>query len=486
MKSFVEAMMVAQWSAEFSKSMNQNLVRTRDINAGTRNLNGFVNKVKAGVEEEGSCLIAVGKFDVSNKLSGHALLCYDVEEATDSVRLLVYDCNYPGDASHTLTVRRNNAGNYTAWQYNLGGVNGVWGTHMDNSALSCVPYSVLLGIWQNRGKLNSNTCLMSVNSQNVSIVSITGDEVAKIENGELVTESEDVFAVPSLDMIPSSDSLFYLPEDFYTVTDYDNTPSFEVSMCTADLGAEVATSSSSVFIALDSTDGYNYVSLPEATIGSSYSVDMSGGKNTVSVSGIGIGQTIEVTNSRSAGISIAGSGTIGSLMINGEEQITHTYTISAFAGKGGSINPAGDSTIVAGGSLEYQIECEPGYIISDVLMDGKSIGAQSVVNFSAVKADHTISVSFRKAGGIVSAQLTDNLSLTVKGECSTDAFLVVSVYAPDGQMKCVSSIADINQGEFSKTLSFSTTPTGGDKIKVFLVSKNTFAPLSEMTVINVK
>ena len=70
-----------------------------------------------------------------------------------------------------------------------------------------------------------------------------------------------------------------------------------------------------------------------------------------------------------------------------------SYTITASAGNGGTINP-GTTTVNCGGSQTYTIVPNEGYMISDVLVDGQSVGSQSTFTFSNVTADHTISATF--------------------------------------------------------------------------------------------
>ncbi|MBF0559190.1 MAG: C10 family peptidase [Nitrospirae bacterium] len=73
----------------------------------------------------------------------------------------------------------------------------------------------------------------------------------------------------------------------------------------------------------------------------------------------------------------------------------NTYTIAATAGTGGSISPAGVTTVNYGGSQTYTISASTGYSISNVVVDGVSKGAISTYTFSNVTANHTISATFQ-------------------------------------------------------------------------------------------
>jgi hypothetical protein len=72
-----------------------------------------------------------------------------------------------------------------------------------------------------------------------------------------------------------------------------------------------------------------------------------------------------------------------------------TYTITAKAGSGGSISPAGASTIIKGGSQTYTITPKAGNHIADVLIDTVSQGPTATWSFSNVTANHTIKAYFK-------------------------------------------------------------------------------------------
>lgn len=83
-----------------------------------------------------------------------------------------------------------------------------------------------------------------------------------------------------------------------------------------------------------------------------------------------------------------------------------TYTITATAGTGGQITPAGSNTVTHGASQSFTITPDHGYQIADVNVDGVSIGAQAVYTFTHVTANHTIEATF-KAVPVVELTLND-------------------------------------------------------------------------------
>ena len=78
-----------------------------------------------------------------------------------------------------------------------------------------------------------------------------------------------------------------------------------------------------------------------------------------------------------------------------EEKIP-TYTITATAGTGGSITPAGVTTVQEGGSQSYTIKADSGYHISDVKVNGVSGGAVESYTFTNVRSNQTIAVTFSR------------------------------------------------------------------------------------------
>jgi len=71
------------------------------------------------------------------------------------------------------------------------------------------------------------------------------------------------------------------------------------------------------------------------------------------------------------------------------------YTITASAGGGGSISPMGTVVVSHGQSQSFSITPNAGYEISDVLVDGASVGAVPSYTFINVTGDHTIQANFR-------------------------------------------------------------------------------------------
>jgi hypothetical protein len=70
------------------------------------------------------------------------------------------------------------------------------------------------------------------------------------------------------------------------------------------------------------------------------------------------------------------------------------YDLNASAGGGGSISPSGSIYGASGGSQTFTILPSAGYVISNVVVDGASVGAAVSYTFSNIGAAHTISATF--------------------------------------------------------------------------------------------
>lgn len=71
-----------------------------------------------------------------------------------------------------------------------------------------------------------------------------------------------------------------------------------------------------------------------------------------------------------------------------------TYTITATSGSNGSIFPSGEVMANAGSEKSFTITPVEGYQVSDVLVDGTSVGAVTSYSFSNLQSAHSIEVSF--------------------------------------------------------------------------------------------
>ena len=81
------------------------------------------------------------------------------------------------------------------------------------------------------------------------------------------------------------------------------------------------------------------------------------------------------------------------------EDPSQIHTITATAGEGGSIDPSGSVQIADGKSRTFKITPDEGYFLSDVKVDGESVGPKTSYTFTNVKVDHSITAEFASRSG---------------------------------------------------------------------------------------
>ena len=104
------------------------------------------------------------------------------------------------------------------------------------------------------------------------------------------------------------------------------------------------------------------------------------------------------------------------------------YTIRAAAGAGGAISPCGEVSVREGESLRFTITPDKGYVVCDVKIDGKSIGAVKEYTFENVSQGHSIEVVFAADGSV---RTGDNSSLPL-----WSAMLMIGAFGLAGVVLC--------------------------------------------------
>ena len=90
--------------------------------------------------------------------------------------------------------------------------------------------------------------------------------------------------------------------------------------------------------------------------------------------------------------------------------------ITASAGPNGSISPSGSVSVPNGATQKFTMTPAAGYRVQSVLVDGTSVGAQGIYNFTNVTADHTISVTFELDNYTLSSIAYAGGSITPAGD----------------------------------------------------------------------
>ncbi len=153
-----------------------------------------------------------------------------------------------------------------------------------------------------------------------------------------------------------------------------------------------------------------------------------------------------------------------------------SYTITASAGEGGTVSSA-SASVSSGASHTITITANAGYYISDVLVDGISVGPVESYTFSDVGASHTLSAVFAKITGL--PYYIENGKMVFIGFAS-DASGTMKYIAPEGATvlfrENLKSFADIEGHWASGSIDFVT------ERELFLgTGGGDFSPQSGMT-----
>jgi uncharacterized repeat protein (TIGR03803 family) len=124
-----------------------------------------------------------------------------------------------------------------------------------------------------------------------------------------------------------------------------------------------------------------------------------------------------------------------------------TYTVTASAGTGGTISPAGTSTVTTGGSLSFKATPSTGYVVGVWQVDGTTAQTGGTIfKLANVTANHTVTVSFSLqtltvtasagAGGTVSPSGAQSVSYggSVSFTGTPNSGYTVSTWSVDGKV----------------------------------------------------
>lgn len=112
-----------------------------------------------------------------------------------------------------------------------------------------------------------------------------------------------------------------------------------------------------------------------------------------------------------------------------------TFTITATTGTGGSIRPSGAVATVFADNRVFTMEADTGYTLTDVQVDGLSVGAVGTYAFSDTVTDHAIEASFTLNTYTVTALVdgTGTLSPSVEQTVDHGSSLVFTATAGEGR-----------------------------------------------------
>ena len=170
-------------------------------------------------------------------------------------------------------------------------------------------------------------------------------------------------------------------------------------------------------------------------------------------------------------------GSVGALTLYTFDNVQASHTISAsFAvsnftiaatattvggGAGGTISPSGTVVVGSGGNQLFNIASNPGYHLTDVLVEGGSIGPVPSYTFTNVVLNHTIEAIFAS---------------------NADAFTIVATAETGGTITPPGATAY----NFGATQAFTITPDAGFRIVDVLVDGVSLGPVTSYTFTNLQ
>lgn len=95
--------------------------------------------------------------------------------------------------------------------------------------------------------------------------------------------------------------------------------------------------------------------------------------------------------------------------------IASSFSVVASAGIGGTISPLGTIAVPVNSGQMFTIAPDNGYEVSDVLVDGVSVGVFYAYNVTQVRADHTIAAVFSAMPVLTSVAVTPAAATTTVG-----------------------------------------------------------------------
>jgi hypothetical protein len=135
-----------------------------------------------------------------------------------------------------------------------------------------------------------------------------------------------------------------------------------------------------------------------------------------------------------------------------------TYTITASADPNGAIAPSGAVGVAAGSDQSFTITANAHYHVSDVLVDGGSVGPVTAYTFTNVQADHTIAASFAIDTYTITATADANGSIAPSGavpvDYGTDQTFTIT---PDGGYHVLDVLVDGSSVGAVTTYTFTAT-----------------------------
>lgn len=230
-----------------------------------------------------------GPRDENGSRAGHAVVGYAVyrNPSEDFDRLMVYDPNFPGDASRYITLYRDAENHYTGWYYHINDQED-WGSAYDGGNITYSTYDVYYPVWFYRGWTDYHAGTITINTPNAAILDYSGEPVAQVRDGELFSDRPDVFPLLQVDSAADGGGdegvTVFLPNDYYQIVNEDETVTeLRVTMTNGTRSAKVTTDAEKVLCYVDEAGATDAVLVDGG--GSAYEIELRAGDEVVALSG---------------------------------------------------------------------------------------------------------------------------------------------------------------------------------------------------------
>ena len=375
---FIETLQIAQRESEISQDKSNHIDDWDALEAA----------VKAAQEGKGLPVI----LSIHSKTSGHAVAAYKI----DDTKIYIYDPNYDKEEKY-VSITRDSDGTINGWSYKINGTEEC-GNTVENSWISYYSYESVLRTWEKRSsECYSSEILVGCNVDSYTILSESGETLAQMKNGQLSTNRSDIYLCDS-DEDTSKDGMckVYLPEGSYKIQNTSGSGEFRIFVLGTERSITTTTQAKAVNIDLKEFTAENECSITPAS-GQNYSVTLEStaliDKQSIQVSGVGNGNAIGVEQNQGAAAFV----NCDSATVKAENKAVSLVPVNASADAGGTITRQGQKSVIKGENAVYAITPDFGYMVSDVVVDGKSKGNITSYTFKNINSSHTISAKFEKA-----------------------------------------------------------------------------------------